>query len=39
MIIPKRPGWGTAIVEEVARAHPWDPHKDAHAKQIAFAKK
>ena len=38
MIIPKRPGLGTAIVEEVARAHPWDANKAAHAKQLAQPK-
>ena len=38
MIIPQRPGWGTAIVEEVARAHPWDANKAAHAKQLAQPK-
>ena len=38
MIIPKRPGWGTAVNEEVARAHPWDAHKAAHAKHLAQPK-
>jgi L-alanine-DL-glutamate epimerase-like enolase superfamily enzyme len=27
MMTPKGPGLGTAINEEVARAHPWDSHK------------
>ena len=38
MIIPKRPGWGTAIVEEVARAHPWDQRKVLHSKNLAAPK-
>ena len=31
---PKGPGWGTAIVEEVAREHAWDPKKSAHQKNL-----
>jgi hypothetical protein len=27
MTIPTGPGLGTAINEEAARAHPWNPHK------------
>lgn len=38
MIIPKQPGWGTAIVEEVARAYPWDPRKVFHSKNLAVPK-
>jgi len=38
LTIPKGPGWGTAIDEEVARAHAWDPRKAAHSKQLAPAK-
>ena len=38
MTIPKGPGWGTAINEEVARQHPWNPHKTAHSKQGAPAR-
>jgi L-alanine-DL-glutamate epimerase-like enolase superfamily enzyme len=38
MMIPKGPGWGTAIVEEVARAHPWRLDKAAHAKNLPPAK-
>ena len=38
MTIPKGPGWGTAINEEVARAHPWDARKSAHGKQGAPAR-
>ena len=38
MKIPKGPGWGTAINEEVARAHPWDARKSAHSKQGAPAR-
>ena len=29
MKMPSRPGWGTDIVEEVARAHPWKKEKGA----------
>jgi len=35
---PKGPGWGTAINEEVARAHAWDPQKARHQKQMAPAR-
>jgi len=38
MTIPKGPGWGTAINEEAARAHAWDPRKAAHTKQLAPAR-
>ena len=27
MTVPNKPGWGTDINEEVARAHPWDESK------------
>jgi L-alanine-DL-glutamate epimerase-like enolase superfamily enzyme len=35
---PKGPGWGTAVNEEVARAHAWDPQKSLHQKQMAPAR-
>ncbi|MBI3917157.1 MAG: mandelate racemase/muconate lactonizing enzyme family protein [Betaproteobacteria bacterium] len=35
MTIPKRPGWGTGINEEVARAHPWDARKSLHTKNLS----
>ena len=35
MTIPKRPGWGTEINEEVARAHPWDARKSLHTKNLS----
>ena len=35
---PTGPGWGTAINEEVARAHAWDARKSAHQKQTAPAR-
>jgi L-alanine-DL-glutamate epimerase-like enolase superfamily enzyme len=35
---PKGPGWGTAINEEVARAHAWDPQKSAHQKNLPPAR-
>jgi len=38
MKIPKGPGLGTAVNEEAARAHPWDPRKAAHSKQGAPAR-
>ena len=38
MTIPKGPGWGTAVNEKVARAHPWDARKAAHAKNLPPAK-
>jgi galactonate dehydratase len=38
MIIPKRPGWGTAINEDVAKAHPWDARKSAHQKNLSPAR-
>ena len=38
MTIPKGPGWGTAVVEEVARAHPWDARGAGHAKNLSPAK-
>ena len=38
MTIPKGPGWGNAVNEEVARAHPWDPRKVAHAKNLPPAR-
>jgi L-alanine-DL-glutamate epimerase-like enolase superfamily enzyme len=38
MTIPKGPGLGTAVNEEVARAHAWDPHKSSHQKNIAPAR-
>ncbi len=27
--MPTGPGWGTAVIEEVARAHPWKKDKGA----------
>jgi len=38
MTIPRGPGLGTAVNEEVARAHPWDPHKVMHTKNLSPAK-
>jgi galactonate dehydratase len=38
MMIPKGPGLGTAINEKVARAHPWDPAKVLHSKNLAAPK-
>jgi L-alanine-DL-glutamate epimerase-like enolase superfamily enzyme len=38
MTIPSGPGWGIAVNEEVARAHPWDPAKTGVSKMIAPAK-
>jgi galactonate dehydratase len=38
MTIPKGPGWGTAVNEETARAHPWDPRKSVHAKNLPPAR-
>ncbi len=38
MTIPKGPGWGTAVNEEVARAHPWDPSHAARHKNLPPAK-
>ena len=38
MTIPKRPGWGTSVNEEVARAHPWDARGAGHAKNLSPAK-
>jgi L-alanine-DL-glutamate epimerase-like enolase superfamily enzyme len=38
MTIPKGPGLGTAINEEVARAHAWDPKKPTQQKNLAPAK-
>ena len=38
MTIPKRPGWGTAINEEVARAHPWDPRNVTRHKNLPPAR-
>ena len=38
MTIPQGPGWGTAVNEEVARAHVWDPRKAAHARTVAPAR-
>jgi L-alanine-DL-glutamate epimerase-like enolase superfamily enzyme len=35
---PKGPGWGTAIVEEVAREHAWDPQKSLHQKNLPPAR-
>ena len=32
---PKGPGWGTAVNEEVARAHLWDARKASHQKNLA----
>jgi galactonate dehydratase len=32
MTIPKGPGWGADINEEVARAHPWDTAKVGYSK-------
>ena len=32
MAVPRGPGWGTSINEEVARAHPWNPEKVHGAK-------
>ena len=38
MTIPKGPGWGTAVNEEVARAHPWDPRSAARHKNLPPAR-
>jgi len=38
MIIPRGPGWGTAINEDVAKAHPWDARKSAHQKNLSPAR-
>ena len=38
MTIPKGPGWGTAINEEVARAHPWDPRNATRHKNLPPAR-
>ena len=38
MTIPQRPGWGTAVNEAVARAHPWDANKALHTKNLSPAK-
>jgi L-alanine-DL-glutamate epimerase-like enolase superfamily enzyme len=35
LTISKRPGWGTEINEEVARAHPWDARKSLHTKNLS----
>jgi galactonate dehydratase len=35
MLIPRGPGWGTAINEDVAKAHPWDARKSAHQKNLS----
>jgi len=32
MAVPKGPGWGAEINEEVARAHAWDARKVGHSK-------
>ena len=34
MTIPEGPGWGTAVNEEAARAHPWKPGH-AHGRNVA----
>ncbi len=39
MIIPKGPGLGTAVNEAVARAHPWDARKAAHATSVPPVKR
>src|SRR6185295_2117858 len=38
MKIPKGPGWGTAVNEEVARAHAWDPASASKHKNLAPAR-
>lgn len=38
MTIPRGPGLGTEVNEEVARAHPWDPRKVMHTKNLSPAK-
>jgi galactonate dehydratase len=38
MTIPKGPGWGTAVNEEVARAHPWDPRNAVRHKNLPPAR-
>ena len=38
MTIPKGPGWGIAVNEKVARAHPWDTGAAGVSKMIAPAK-
>jgi L-alanine-DL-glutamate epimerase-like enolase superfamily enzyme len=38
MAIPKGPGWGTAVNEEVARAHPWGEHKTGNVKGLPPAR-
>jgi L-alanine-DL-glutamate epimerase-like enolase superfamily enzyme len=35
---PTGPGWGTAINEEVARAHAWDAHKATLHRNVAPAR-
>jgi L-alanine-DL-glutamate epimerase-like enolase superfamily enzyme len=38
MTIPRGPGWGTAVNEEVARAHAWNPAHAARAKNLPPAR-
>jgi L-alanine-DL-glutamate epimerase-like enolase superfamily enzyme len=38
MVIGKARGWGTAINEDVARAHAWETRKAAHQKNLAPAR-
>ena len=38
MKIPQGPGWGLAINEEVARAHPWNPGDSDHVKTLTLAR-
>ena len=38
MTIPGGPGWGTAVNEEVARAHAWKPSHAARAKNLPPAR-
>jgi L-alanine-DL-glutamate epimerase-like enolase superfamily enzyme len=35
---PKGPGWGTAVNEEVARAHAWDARKSSLHRNVAPAR-
>lgn len=38
LTIPRGPGWGIAINEDVARAHAWDARKSAQQKNLAPAR-
>ncbi|HEV7800595.1 MAG TPA: hypothetical protein VGP15_05920, partial [Burkholderiales bacterium] len=38
LTIPRGPGWGIAINEDVARAHAWDARKSAQQKNLPPAR-